>query len=127
MSIMVLILLFLCEKNPKKRFGFVGRGLQRGWSHLCEGCPEGKLPFGQRRPEHNWDAPAFSVGKNPKKPGGFVAGGFKGNRVPLTKGIQRGSSPLAGRIQRNLGFVAGVSKGGRGSLGTRSCLQGLVC
>ena len=25
------------------------------------------------------------------------------------------------------GFVAGVSKGGRASLGTRSCLQGLVC
>ena len=36
-------------------------------------------------------------------------------------------SSLWGRIQRNLGFVAGVSKGGRASLGTRSCLQGLVC
>ena len=25
------------------------------------------------------------------------------------------------------GFMAGVSKGGRASFGTRSCLQGLVC
>ena len=57
----------------------------------------------------------------------FLARGFKGNSVPLTRGVQRGSSPPAGRIQRNLGFVAGVSKGGRAPLGTRSCLQGLVC
>ena len=57
----------------------------------------------------------------------FLARGFKGNSVPLTRGVQRGSSPLAGRIQRNLGFVAGVSKGGRAPIGTRSCLQGLVC
>ena len=57
----------------------------------------------------------------------FLARGFKGNSVPLTRGVQRGSSPPAGRIQRNLGFVAGVSKGGRAPLGTRSCFQGLVC
>ena len=71
-----------------------------------------------------------------------LARGLKGNSVPLTWGVQRGNSPLGregrstigmlwlflwGRIQRNLGFVAGVSKGGRASLGTRSCLQGLVC
>lgn len=40
------------------------------------GCPEGKLPFGQRRPEHDWNAPVFSVGKNPKKPG-FRGGGIQ--------------------------------------------------
>ena len=37
------------------------------------------------------------------------------------------SSSAAGRIQRNLGCVARVSKGNSVPFGTRSCLQGLVC
>ena len=86
---------FYVRKHQKKPIrGVFGKGIKEERRSTLIWSPEGKLPFGQRRPEHDRDAPAFSVEKNPKKPGGFVAG---------------------------------VSKGGRASLGTRSCLQGLAC
>ena len=74
MSIFRLISFFFEGSIQRNRIGFVGKGIKGEQCSSNMGCPEGKLPFGQRRPEHDRDAPAFSVGKNPKKPGGFVAG-----------------------------------------------------
>ena len=75
----------------------------------------------------------------------FTAGRIQRNLCFVGRGFQRGRRPLWQRKSgmsitvfilffsegkhpmKPGGFVAGVSKGGWASLGTRSCLQGLVC
>ena len=65
---------------------------------------------------------------------GFVDKGFQRGKRPLWQRKRRMSITalilffLCGEASNETGrFRGGVSKGGRASLGTRSCLQGLVC
>lgn len=65
---------------------------------------------------------------------GFVDKGFQRGQRPLWQRKRRMSITalilffLCGEASNETGrFRGGVSKGGRASLGTRSCLQGLVC
>ena len=118
MSIFRLISFFFEGSIQRNRIGFVGKGIKGEQCSSNMGCPEGKLPFGQRRPEHDRDAPAFSVEKNPKKPGGFVAGNPMGTASPWhTILLARSSVLYLLRRAATEGACGGAAQGPFGGAG----------